>query len=549
MQKKAKRRRAGLLAAVAQALLILAVSVAASQLVVIPLFEDRVLSGPQQWEVGYLTGGTIDLLAERLETLQTADRQAYLDSVSHNFGFGVALRPIAEIGLEPQDLELLRCGEVVGDPSTYSAYRRLERSDDVLVFDRFHEPAEHLTTEAQRRHMGTLSILQDLVKGQSAEEAGETIRSVADRFEYPVRLLELGALDLSPGDMLGLREGRIVTVGSEESASADYPAEWVYQRFGEQSLVLGPFSPPTLKLFYPLVTGYYVVIGLIVLLPLVVWLLPTWRSAEQLSVAATAFGRGEFEARAREIKGSKTNNLIRVFNQMAEKIQGLIESNKALINSVSHELRTPISRIEFNIELARQSADLDERNRQLDGVEDSIDELKTLVDEMLRYARFERQRPGLDLRKVDVEEWLRSEAESWPRGSNVPRIHIDPPDATVSAQIDRYYMSRAVGNLVRNACRFARSQVRVTAGLVKGGAEIAVSDDGPGIDSQYHAKVFEPFARLDESRSRESGGAGLGLAIVHEIVSWHAGSVHVERSKLGGAVFIIRWPQTGTVQA
>ena len=336
--------------------------------------------------------------------------------------------------------------------------------------------------------------------------------------------------------------GQIVTVATEDSVAADYPAEYAYKAVGDRVLVLGPFSPPTMQRFYPVISGYYALLALIVLIPLALWLAPTWRSMNQLSAATAAFGQGRFTARATPIRGSKTNHLIEVFNQMASKIQSLVESNKALINAVSHELRTPISRIEFNIELARQSTDIDERNRQLDRIEGSVDELKTMVSEMLQYARFDREKPNFAMEAVNIGEWLASEQDNWALGDGDIELRLDLPDGDIVAPIERYYMSRAISNLVRNASRFAKGNIVISASQSDSYCEIAVADDGPGVDRQERARIFEPFVRHDQSRSRESGGTGLGLAIVKQIVTWHAGDVWVEESGMGGAKFVVRWP-------
>lgn len=105
-------------------------------------------------------------------------------------------------------------------------------------------------------------------------------------------------------------------------------------------------------------------------------------------------------------------------------------------------------------------------------------------------------------------------------------------------------MHRAIQNLVGNACRYAAGQVRVTCTLDDENCRIDVEDDGPGIPEQEWEKVFSAFARLDDSRTRNSGGYGLGLSIVRRILFWHGGQSFVGRSEeLGGARFSLVWPR------
>ena len=534
-----------LLWGILQALAVLAVAVGIGLTVILPMVQDRLLESVQRWEVEYLNSGTIDLLAKDLNSRPSDRRQQRLNELSDRFGFGVSLQWLSDVPeskLGSDGIGRLQRFDAVGDPSDYSIFQLLEGGRQVLVFNDTKTPAAHMVDEAQRRSMGALSMLEIALDGTPRDKWSSTISENAELFEYPVALVPLSALDLTPPQLVDLYGGQIVTIATDDSEAADYPAEYVYKRVGDSSLVLGPFSPETLKRYYPAITGFSILLGAIVLIPLGVWLAPTWRSMNQLSAATTAFGQGDFAMRAKSIRGSRANHLIGVFNQMAGKIQSLVESNKALINAVSHELRTPISRIEFNIELARQSTDIEERNRQLGRIEDSVDELKTMVSEMLQYARFDREKPNFEMETVNISEWLHSERKNWLENDTELDVQISVPDPNLCAAIERYYMSRAISNLVRNALRFASSSIVVSSGQSNGYCEISVEDDGPGVEYQDRTRIFEPFVRKDESRNRESGGTGLGLAIVNQIVDWHDGQVWVEDSDTGGARFVVRWP-------
>lgn len=533
-----------LLTAVLQALLLLAAVVGLSQAFLFPPIEDGLLKSVRGWEVEYLNGGTIDLLANELNVAPDRERADLLEALSGDFGFDVSLRDLAEIELDSAQMTRLRGYRSVGDPATYTAYQRLTDSNQVLVFSNTKVPGKHLVTEAQRRSMGTLAMLERVLNRTNREDWAVAIDKAAEDFGYPIKVTALSTLGLTVKQSVELGQGQIVTLATEDSVTADYPAEFVYKQAGDSALVLGPFSPPTLKRYYPIITGYYVMLGLVAIVPLGLWLAPTWRSMNQLREATAEFGQGNFAARAVPIRFSKTNHLIDVFNWMAGRIQSLVESNKALVNAVSHELRTPISRIEFNIELARKSDDLSEHNRQLNNIEDSVDELKTMVSEMLQYARFDREKPNFKMESVSIGEWLEGERESWQDGEQNRQIRIVLPENRMQVSLERYYMSRAISNLVRNAMRFAQSTVEVRAQVKDDRCEIWVSDDGPGVECQERTKIFEPFVRLDKSRNRKYGGTGLGLAIVKQIMTWHAGSVWVEDSALGGAKFVAQWPLT-----
>ena len=115
----------------------------------------------------------------------------------------------------------------------------------------------------------------------------------------------------------------------------------------------------------------------------------------------------------------------------------------------------------------------------------------------------------------------------------------DPPPAMRASE---RAFDRAVGNVVSNALRYGRSEVRVELEVAGDRLRVAVCDDGPGIPPEDRARVLQPFARLDASRNRGSGGVGLGLAIVARIVATHGGTLRIEDAALGGARVVTEWP-------
>jgi signal transduction histidine kinase len=153
----------------------------------------------------------------------------------------------------------------------------------------------------------------------------------------------------------------------------------------------------------------------------------------------------------------------------------------------------------------------------------------------------------MTLQPVSVESWLPNAVED--EIESAQAIDINIPVAVESnvsdAACEPKFMARAVQNLVRNALRFAKSRVEVHVDSRNNRYFIHVDDDGPGIPEGDHARLFVPFARLDESRTRHAsgGGTGLGLAIVQRIAEWHGGRAVISTSALGGARITIEWPQ------
>lgn len=284
------------------------------------------------------------------------------------------------------------------------------------------------------------------------------------------------------------------------------------------------------------------IVGIILLL---LWALPLWRDLDRLRNATLRMGQGELGSRVRLSRLAGMRHVGESFNQMAERISVLVENQRSLTNAVSHELRTPLARLSFEVALLGQDQHLPKRHQILRDMQADISELEALVAELLIYARLERPTDEtVRLETVDTCDWLgealaqvahQAEARAVQchvRRDYPPRVRLHPR-----------YMSRALLNLVQNAVRYASRHVEVELRQCpSGGFELIVDDDGCGIAPADRTRVFEPFIRLDESRDRGTGGAGLGLAIVWRVAANHGGGIEIHDSPLGGARFVLRWP-------
>jgi two-component system OmpR family sensor kinase len=283
----------------------------------------------------------------------------------------------------------------------------------------------------------------------------------------------------------------------------------------------------------------YVIVALALLVPIALWSRAHWQALQTLSRVADDFGAGQLSARARMGSSSAVYPLAMRMNAMAERIQGLLESQKNLLHSVSHELRTPIARLEFAMELLAARTDDPQLTRRIEAMEGDLAELNELVGELLSMSKLDNAQ-GPQRALFEVEPMLRECS-----GGLHPRpaeLVLDLGQKLGSLDGDRRLLARAVGNLLRNAQKYAAHQVRLAAHRNDGLVEIAVEDDGPGIPEDERERIFEPFYRLDRSRDRATGGFGLGLSIARKAVVLHGGSLSVERSALGGARFVIRVP-------
>jgi len=161
-----------------------------------------------------------------------------------------------------------------------------------------------------------------------------------------------------------------------------------------------------------------------------------------------------------------------------------------------------------------------------------------LVDDLLRLARLD-ARPRLGRKPVDLDELVFAEVR---RVRNRTALRIDET-AVSAARVDGDpdALARVVQNLLDNALKHAQSQVRISLSTTGGTAKLVVADDGPGIPEADRQRIFERFTRLDDARSRDAGGFGLGLAIVRDVVRIQGGEVQVD-DDIPGARFTVKLP-------
>jgi signal transduction histidine kinase len=287
----------------------------------------------------------------------------------------------------------------------------------------------------------------------------------------------------------------------------------------------------------------YVIVALALLIPIALWSRAHWQGLQALSKVADEFGSGNLAARASFKPGASIYPLAERINHMAGRIEGLVESQTSLLHSVSHELRTPIARLEFALELLRSAAPDGVLTPRIAAMEGDLAELNALVGELLGMARIGSERTlqaapfALAPALADCAGLL-----DLPAG----RLAVDVEPALGSVSGDQRLLMRALGNVLRNAQKYAQSRIILSARRIGAAAvEIVVEDDGPGIPPAERERIFEPFYRLDRSRERSTGGFGLGLSIARKALALHGGTISVEGAALGGARFVLRLPVSG----
>jgi two-component system osmolarity sensor histidine kinase EnvZ len=227
--------------------------------------------------------------------------------------------------------------------------------------------------------------------------------------------------------------------------------------------------------------------------------------------------------------------LIEASNQMEARISALLRGRTILLGAVSHDLKTYLTRLRLRVEAIADPA-------QRDKAIGELDDMTRLIDDSIGIARGAAEAPHREM--VNLVELIEGDVSTREAPGTV--VHAGAgPHAVLG---DRIGLRRLFGNLIDNALRYG-TNVEVNIVRDDEWLRVTVDDDGPGIaDADRHA-VFEPFYRLDPSRSRGTGGSGLGLAIVKQVAEAHPARVSVDRSPLGGARFVVNLPSRLSVPA
>ena len=314
-------------------------------------------------------------------------------------------------------------------------------------------------------------------------------------------------------------------------------------------------------------------LGIAVILSGLVCYLLSWSVTSpvtRLRKAAQSLAAGDLSARAGAPSGGRRDELtelMRDFDRMAERIEGLVDSQSRLLKDVSHELRSPLARLSVALGLARQRAASEvgpeaapELEIALNRIELEADRLNQLSQRLLTISRLESGTDGLRRTRLSLRELVEqvahdAEYETPERPCRV----TTPADATGEDEFlleaDPDLLRSAVENAVRNATRYTAEGTTVEVRLERQQAAngeneiiVRVLDSGPGVPDEALPKIFEPFYRLDDARNRQTGGAGLGLSIADRAIRLHGGQLRASNRKEGGLQVEIRIPAGPPVQ-
>ena len=275
------------------------------------------------------------------------------------------------------------------------------------------------------------------------------------------------------------------------------------------------------------------------------WMITRWvlRPVELAGAGMARVAAGDLRHRL-PVNRDITGRIGQTFNQMADQVEGLVEGQRQMMAAISHEIRTPLTRLRLHTELLRDSGLPESRLRS---IEDNINEVDGLIEELLESARMERGVLALRLGPVDLADLYDQALQHSALGDRPTKRDVEDGLCIIA---DERRLLRVCRNLFSNIVRYTPPSTPVTLSARSidtddaPQVELLFADRGPGVSMHALEHLFDPFFRAEGSRNKATGGLGLGLMLVRQIIVAHGGQITARNRDGGGLEIAIRLPSS-----
>lgn len=281
-----------------------------------------------------------------------------------------------------------------------------------------------------------------------------------------------------------------------------------------------------------------IIMGFGLLLVLLTYLAVRWlfKPIDSIQRGAAQIGLGNFEHRITAVRRDELGELAGDINRMADDVQRMLDAKRQLLLGISHELRSPLSRLKLALELADDRTDSE-------GLRGDVEEMEKIISTLLEAERLNSRHAGLTVARVDASALIEQLIDNFfPRDRD--RIVVTGPERFWFT-VDEARITLLLKNLVSNALRYSRREdgpIEIELDTVADAWRVRVRDHGPGIAAEQIPFIGEPFYRGDPSRTRATGGSGLGLYLARLVAEAHGGRLELDRSVSDGACFVVTLP-------
>jgi len=262
------------------------------------------------------------------------------------------------------------------------------------------------------------------------------------------------------------------------------------------------------------------------------------RPVNWLTQGVGEIAKGHFDHKVPVESSDELGELTKSFNEMAQRVSEMIHARDRLLLDVSHELRSPLTRMKV-------AAEFIQNEPAKEKIQQEVRELETMVTELLETERLKSNPGSLILVETDLVTLAKEIAHAYT--DMEPGVQVVAPPESVQLPLDRQRIIIALRNLVENALKHTRQEngpINIKIEKNINSVEMLIQDFGPGIPPEEQSKIFEPFYRVDPSRTRDTGGYGLGLSLAKKIMAAHGGDLTLISEQSQGSTFIMKFPVT-----
>ena len=402
------------------------------------------------------------------------------------------------------------------------------------IFDRAYEQYMH---DEQHSNIDTIKVLEQL-----GEQLAKTLNNIPDKnqfvaqwqkeTDYQLEILPVTAISLPQTLLTEVKTGKPLLLESSKQLTFHY-----YLARDDEILILKSALIDTKRQSNSINYLITVIFYLLLIVLFLVWVYPLIKQLISLRRSAKAFGEGDLSQRIIISPTSYIRDIQLEFNHMAKRIEDLVSDVKLLSSAVSHDLRTPLARIRFGFDTLQEESDPVNRQRFEAKISNNIDEMTSLVETLLNYARLDQVMLELKRDKIDLSLLLQQCIEHI-KTTPIDIAFIQTEDEAFVIG-DKQYLKMLFNNLLQNAINYGNGKLLVKLIVEKTHCKIIIADNGDGIQEALKQNILKPFVRGDDENTIK--GHGIGLAIVKRILDWHDGDIAIANSpELLGAQFTIR---------
>lgn len=467
--------------------------------------------------------GSFQLIAQGIERHTGKKRQQWQQVAQRLLGSPIEIQALSEMEL----------GFHVENSEESDTKVLLYRGEDIQLrseIETINEQHYRLIASLLNNELG---LLQKQAK-KSKQNIEEIVEKLNSYYQADIKLVPLNDTVLDAQQMSRIKRFDIVVNDDANTNSTS-----VYKRLNksQQVLTVGPIDH--------FIAIPNVVVMVIVLLAIFFtgstsyWLIKQLeRRIASVEKGVSDFSKDPVHLTLQENNEDAIGTLAHSVNGMSQRIHQLLSDQKQLLQAISHEIRTPVSRLKFRTEMLAEQNLNEAGEKAIAGLKNDANEINDLVSEVVRFNQGSTQ---VHISEFSITPLIEGILEKLSIDYGQVEVTYTEHDEVLVKQ-DETLLARVLQNLIQNACKYGNNKVAIKVETLGKFVRFIIEDNGPGISAEDRQSIFSPFTRLEGSRNKQTGGMGLGLAIVHNICESLSYYIAISDSNLGGAQFLLTIP-------